>query len=727
MLNYKQTNPIAPKHNLLLVITVVALVGAVISYTVLNRDISSMAFKAKDMLPLLLLNLGIILLLVAILTPRIAEAWKHVKYQNTKKSLKRRIIKTFSIIAILPTLIVSLFSVLFFNLGIQAWFNERVNTAVVESLAVAEAYLYEHKENIRADALALSNELNQLAHLALVNPVEFNRIVSAQASQRQITEVIVFQKNRIIAQGRLSFSLAFESLPLNAIEKASEGNVVILNTDTDKIRALVKLDALDNTYLLVGRLVDNDVLAHLNKTKGAVSEYQRLKGQLSNLQTAFSLIFFSLTLLLLCAAIYYGLIFTARITNPIAKLAHSAERVRAGDYSVKLEVGSGEDEIALLGKTFNRMTEQLDSQRNALFEANRSLDERRRFSEAVLRGVSAGVVAINDKKLIKLLNRSAHKILGMEENDTHYLNKPLTDILPEIQELLEHITEEKEDSVQGTITIQKDAIPISLMLRITSEKVDETVIGYIVTFDDITPLVSAQRQAAWSDVARRVAHEIKNPLTPITLSTDRIRKKFGAYVPDGEQANFNRYTDTILRHVEDIGKMVEEFVSFARMPRAKLTMQPLVPIIKKAIFSEELAAENIEYSFNTTNNHIKIACDEGQLMQIMTNLLKNAAQAIHSKQDEVGAHKGKIAVSIEECEKDVKVIVTDNGPGFISDKTDEMIKPYITTKEKGMGLGLAITRKIMDEHKGTITLENNPSGGAIVTLSFLSQCDIKVS
>lgn len=732
------------KRYIPLVLIIAAFTAAIVSYITITGSDAPLGLKPKRVNTLLIVNVALLVLLAGIIASRVWGLWHSLRAGSAGSRLQKRIVVLFSTVAITPTIIVSIFSALFFNLGIQNWFNDRVQTAVQESLAVAEAYLAEHKENIRGDALAMASDLNQAAELAITDLPEFNRLVMTQSALRVLTEAIVFKHNRIIAQGRLSFALAFEHIPQELLDRANQGEAVIMTTDDDKVRALVKLTALDDTYLLVGRLIDSKVVDHMQSAQGAVKEYDALKNQLDRLQAVFSVVFVTLALLLLLAAVGYGMVFAGRLTNPISGLVTAAERVRAGDFSVRISNVPERDEIGMLARAFNRMTEQLEAQRTELIEANRRLDERRRFSEAVLSGVSAGVIALDPTKAVTLFNRSATAILARIDQVIEP-GMTLTVLLPGIEELLVQAEHLPSDVAQNTLTLTKDGKSVTLHVRVGIEQKDEVTEGYIVTFDDITLLVSAQRTAAWADVARRIAHEIKNPLTPIQLAAERLKRKYLKFITE-DQDNFVKYTDTIGKHVGDIGKMVEEFVSFARMPTPKFADEDLSAILKKAVFSAQVANPSVDYQLELPPEPVTMHCDERQISQVLTNILKNAAEAVEAKLVKKASDENKIKESVPSflaagqdedggkirlrlaCENNaIQVTVEDNGTGFPAADIQTMLEPYVTTRAKGTGLGLAIVRKIVEDHKGSIKLENISGGGARVALSFLQQCDIKAA
>lgn len=717
-------------RNIAVIMTVAAFIAGISTYGVISGAADPIGIRPSRVITFLAVDIALLVILVAIIGRRIYNLWSSLRAGSTGSQLQKRILVLFSIVAITPTIIVSVFAGLFFNLGIQTWFNDRVQTAVNESLAVAEAYLAEHKENIRADALAMASDLNQVSALALTDPMEFNRMVSAQSALRLLTESIVFQGNRIIAEGRLSFALAFEHVPQEVLERAAQGDVVIMTTDYDKVRALVKLEGLANTYLLVGRLIDSKVLAHMQHTQGAVNEYNTLRSHLDNLETTFELVFVVLTLLLLLSSIWYGMVFAARLTRPISNLVLAAERVRSGDFAARVSDSPQKDELSTLSRTFNRMTEQLEAQRAELILANRSLDERRRFSEAVLAGVSAGVIALDSAKGITLFSRSASSILSRIE----FVITPETripDILPGIHEVLTQAEDLPGEIAQTTLTLSNKGKTLTLHVRVTVERVDTQIEGFIVTFDDISLLVAAQRNAAWADVARRVAHEIKNPLTPIQLAAERLKRKYLKFITE-DQDTFVKYTDTIVRHVGDIGKMVEEFVSFARMPTPRFAPEDIGAIVKKAIFSAQVANPAILYTLDIAEADMRMHCDERQITQVMTNLLKNAAESIEARQtsenkDLFSREKGRISLRLFCEDNKIILIIEDNGTGFPGNDIQKMLEPYVTTRSKGTGLGLAIVKKIVDDHKGLLHIENAPDAGARVTLSFPQHCDINAA
>jgi len=708
-----------PSKVMATILAVVTLSSGTAIWVSLTSAETPLGISSETLSALIVINLTLLLALSAVIGRRIWGLVTAMRKGAVGSRLQTRIVLIFSLVTIIPTIIVSVFSALLFHFGIQSWFDNRVSTALEESVAVAEVYLKEHQDTIRADALAMANDLKRELPLLMTTPSFFNQFLNAQAALRNLSEAIAFTPERVVARTELSFSLTFERLPQTVMEKADEGNVVVLGDEDDKIRALIKVDELANMYLMVGRSVDAKVMGHMVLAHGAVNQYRRLKSDIESLQIQFSMLFVLVALLLLLAAVWYGIYIAINLIVPINRLISAAEKVRAGDYAARVPVSGKEDELAKLGRTFNRMTQQLDKQRGELVDANRQLDERRRFTEAIFAGVSAGVVAIDTRYVITLNNRTAAQLL--QNDDMQSLKgMPITALIPDIAELLTQAKTAPKTLAEGNLVFVRGKKKLSLHVRITAEMKDEAIEGYIVTFDDITELVSAQRSAAWADVAKRIAHEIKNPLTPITLSTERLRKKYLDQLPTEEdKESFSKYVETIARHTKDIGQMVEEFVAFARMPAAKMAEHDITRTIRESLFSARTAYGSVEYSSQIGADHMLMSCDERQISQLLTNLLKNAAEGIESRLEaEPHGPAGKVHLTAEQDEKSITITIDDNGIGFPPDKINQLTEPYVTTRAKGTGLGLAIVKKHVEAHKGTMTLENRKEGGARVILVF---------
>ena len=676
------------------------------------NDQASMGMTPQNSIVYMLALLACMLVAMALIVARRAgKLWRQAKEGLIGTRLQSRIIVMFCVIAILPTLIVSVFSALFFNYGVQSWFDSRVSSALEDSVSVATAYLDEHKSAIRTDAVGLAESVQRNLSTAYGSPGVFRQYLTRETASRNLSEAVVFNRDRVLARTALSFSLIFERLPDIVMNRADQGDSVIFGEDEDKIQAVVKISAVPELYLLVGRVVDPTVMKHMKAARTTVLQYRQLQNDISRIQKQFFAVFILVALLVLLASIWAGMTLAVRLIGPITQLMSATERVRAGDYSIKVPEGRRDDEIANLGRTFNRMTGQLEAQRRDLMEANRQLDERRRFTEAVLSGVSAGIIAIDSEHRVTLHNRTAAELLNVPKGKDLF-GTQVTQWLPEAAALIRKAERKPERIASGNASLLHGEERTNLHVQVTAERLGELIEGYIVTFDDITELVSAQRASAWADVARRIAHEIKNPLTPITLSVDRLRRKFGEQVVNDKEG-YERYLETITRHVRDIGRMVEEFVAFARMPTGSFKDGNVVSLLRDSVFSEKTAHEDIDYHLDVPSVPVMMTFDETQLGQVFLNLLKNAAEALEQKDG-----KKRISLRVEDLPDAVVITIEDNGAGFPLDKISTLTEPYVTTRTKGTGLGLAIVKRSVEEHKGTVALSNAASGGAQVTLSF---------
>ena len=631
----------------------------------------------------------------------------------TGSQLQNKVVKVFSLVTIIPTIIISVFSILFFYYGIKDWFNQSINTVLNESVAVAESYLEEHKTNLRADSLAMAKDLQRELHLAFTNPKLFENIVNGQVSVRTLSEAIIIQNQKIIARSNLSFSFIFETIPEHVLENARSGNVATLEMD-DRLFAIVALDPVSNIYLVISRLIDAKVLNHIEESKGAAASYANVSENINNLQILFITGFIFVTIFLLLAVIWYGINFAQRLTIPLITLAQATQRVGEGDYSIQIDNIKDNDEMDMLIAHFNHMTEQLQKQRQELTKATRMLDQRRRFTETILEGVSAGIVALDNNFIITLCNHSALRLLGFKA-ESELRSKSLAEIIPEFEILLEKVRLNPSEVHQEQVALRHHGINFILQAKVSAESSQAYVEGFIVALDDITPLIAAQRSAAWSDVARRVAHEIKNPLTPIKLSLDRLKKKFEPDTPELKES-YHKYIGTISRHIADISRIVEEFSAFARLPAPKMQEINICALLEQAIFSAETMHQQITYGLVTSNPNIMLQVDEVQMSQVFTNLLKNAAESIERVENKHA--RGQIDVMLRHNDNAVVIDIADNGIGFPPELLPRIMEPYVSTRSKGTGLGLAIVKKIIEDHKGTISLGNRSMGGAIITISL---------
>jgi two-component system nitrogen regulation sensor histidine kinase NtrY len=722
----KDGKPFLPRKwrtKLAYVLIVACLASGIATYAALN-EMPPFGNDPDTVIWLLNVDLVILLALVALIARRIVSLWSGKKRGLAGSHLHVRLVYIFSILAAAPAIIMTIFSAFFFHFGVQAWFSDRVETAIIESQAVAEAYLEEHRQIIRADTLAMASDLDREAPILLNNQEAFDKFIQTQSLLRNLAEVIVFEKTgKVLARSGLTFSLEFEDLPEAAMQDAESGDVIVMTGDNDdRVRALVKLNNFFGTYLYVGRMVDPKVLSHVTSTRSASKEYEDLQNRYSSLQVTVTMIFVVVGLVLLTLAMWFGLILARQLVAPISELISTADRVRAGDLSARVPDQETLQEFDYLAQAFNRMTKQIQEQQSELIEANRQLDRRRRFTESVLTGVSAGVLGIDVKGKINIANSSAAELLGFKEE---VVGKKIDDIFPALMELLDQAHKRPGKTTQGEIPyIQENGTRRIFLVRIVIEVIGDQEVGAILTLDDITELQSAQRKAAWADVARRIAHEIKNPLTPIQLSAERLKRKYLKQITDDPET-FSLCTETIVKHVEDIGRMVSEFSSFARMPEPVMKLENLTRHVEETIFLHKQAHRSINITYKKGAN-LQAQFDSQQIRQALNNLIQNAVDSVEARTDE--GLKRKINVITAAYGKDeIAIIVSDNGAGLPKDANPESLtEPYVTHKPKGTGLGLAIVKKIMEDHAGKLILgtpewlkdikEYEDLGGATVIL-----------
>jgi len=733
------------ERRLALVLAVLAVISSIATYAVIQAK-PPYGGSVQTVLVLLNLDLVLLLLLGLVVARRLVRVVLERRRGHAGSRLHGQLIMLFAVLAAAPAMVVSIFSVLFLSSGLETWFSDRVRTALDNSLAVAEAYLEEHKENIRADALAMAADLNREGTYLLADEGRLQQFVNNQAAIRDLTEAIVFDSTgMVLARTGLSFGLEIERLPHNILREAAEGNAVTVTSDSDdRVRALVRLDGFGDAYLFVGRFVDASVLAYMQRTQNVVSDYRRMESERWGIQLTSALLFAVVALLLLLASVWIGLNFADRLVQPISQLIAAANRVRSGDLMARVPEPPGEDEIGVLSRAFNRMTSQLSSQRRELIEANQQLDERRRFSEAVLAGVTGGVIGLDADRRIVFPNRAAIDFLAPDRDDLAGL--PIESVLPEAAPLFQRLDGSHAPSVEQQITVHRGDSDSTLLLRLSVQTSGGTVSGYVVTFDDITDLLSAQRQAAWAEVARRIAHEIKNPLTPIRLSAERLNRKYKKQITQDEE-QFSNAVQTIIRQVDTIGRMIGEFSAFARMPAPVMREEKLPELVHHAVSLERSARPDIAFETALPAEPIRLVCDGEKVTQALTNLLQNAVQALSEagqsgaaqavaaqaetvqagtaperagpqRADRGGAAPGRIVVRARQEGGRIEVEVEDNGPGLPPGERQRLLEPYVTNRAKGTGLGLAIVHKIMEEHQGRVELDSGEFGGACVRLVF---------
>ena len=694
-----------------LLVASAALLLGIASFAVLAGRVK-LSIHSGTAIGMIVADFAALLWLMVVLAGRVTRVLLEHRRGAAGARLHVRLVILFGGVAAVPAILVAIFAIVFFNFGIQAWFNQRVQTALDESNQVAQGYLLEHNNEIRLDALSMANDLSQDGNIFFENSNELASYLVTQASVRGLTQAIIFdpQSDQIVAQAGL-FAGMGANVPQDprTLAQAQTGQVPVYSPPGSTVeQAVIKLDMTPSLMLMVEKPIDPAILAHVNKTQEAVAEYQRLSKNRAGLEISFALIIAVLALLVLSALIGFGLVIANQIAKPIGHLMLAAEQVRRGDLTVRVPEKATGDEMAGLSRAFNRMTAQLAAQRGELLDVNNQLDERRRFTETVLAGVSAGVIGLDARGRIELPNRAASELLRLDL--VPQIGQNLADIAPEFAPLIAAVMANPERPAVAQIEHGRAMAKRMLLVRIGAEMKSDVPDGFIVTFDDVTELLAAQRKAAWADVARRIAHEIKNPLTPIQLSAERLKRRFAKEITSDPES-FTQCADTIVRHVGDIGRMVDEFSTFARMPAPQMRPESLEVIAREAMVLQRVAHPGIKWEVIIGDAPTAI-CDRRLIGQALTNLLQNAADAVSMR--EGAAH---VTLQLTSAGGMARLAVTDDGIGLPETDHERLMEPYVTHKPKGTGLGLAIVAKIMEDHGGKLELKPAPGGtGAEVSL-----------
>ncbi|MDF2142588.1 PAS domain-containing sensor histidine kinase [Paenirhodobacter sp. CAU 1674] len=693
-------------------LTVLGPVLAVATFTVLGpmgQGADSTALRL-----ILLADFIYFLLLAGLIVMRLVQMLAARRAQASGSRLTLRLTGVFAGIALVPTVLVALFAGLTVNIGLEGWFSDRVREVVGTSLTAAEAYQEEHRRDLIADAEALAGFLNLRRQAAtFMADGDLRELLQAgQAGiQRGLKEAYVIDgTGEIVARGERSYLFDYEKPgPEKLVEAQKGATALIEDWDNSEFRALIRLDAFVDRYLYISRTVDGKILSLLDDTRETVTLYQQLETSRGRVLFEFGLVYVGFALILILAAVWIGLWFAERLSRPIGRLAAAAERVGAGDLDARVIEAEGDDEIATLGASFNRMTRQLKGQREALVESHRATEERRRLFDSVLSSVTSGVVGLDAAGEVDFLNRSATRMLGLDPARDH--DRPLADAVPEFANLFSRLQDGLHEVVQEEIRVSRGGRLESLLVRMALRRGnDGAPEGYVVAFDDVTELVSAQRMAAWGDVARRIAHEIKNPLTPIQLSAERIKRKY-TRLTEGEDAEIlEQLTGVIIRQTNDLRRIVDEFSRFARMPEPDRRDHDLARLMRDAVLLQEGALHGAQLSADLPEDPVIVELDATMISQAVTNLIKNAGEAIESV-FEKGAPEGyapEVRVSMEATPEQVTIRIADNGIGLPPDRS-RLFEPYVTTRAKGTGLGLPIVKKIIEEHGGTLVLTDAPA------------------
>jgi two-component system nitrogen regulation sensor histidine kinase NtrY len=652
----------------------------------------------------LLINTATILLLVGII---LREVWQVVQARRRGRAAARlhvQIVSLFSIIAVLPAVLVSLVANVTIDRGFDRLFSGPTREVIQNSVIIARAYMQEHAQLIRGDILGMANDLNHARPLYDQDRRTFLELLTASAASRDLPGAMLIDKDdNILEKAQTGTRLSFAPPPADFLNnvKETEPEIAVL-PEENYVGAVIRLRAFSDTFLYVARLLDPRIVAQLKQTEASAAEYAEIESRRLGIQVNFALMFAVIALTILTASILIGLNFANWLVAPIRRLMSAANVVSTGDLHVQVPVHRSEGDLAQLGETFNKMTHELRTQRDELVSASDLIDSRRRFIEAVLSSASAGIIGVDASGSVGILNRSAEKLIGHAESET--LGHPLSDVLPELDDMMKTAREGTQRLVQGQITITRDGHERNLSVRVSAEQTSQSRDSYIITLDDITELVSAQRTSAWGDVARRIAHEIKNPLTPIQLSAERIRRKFGKVITE-DKAVFEQCTDTIVRQVDDIRRMVDEFSRFARMPKPVIEGEDVADTVRQAVFLMRVGHPDIDIEAAIKDEPLRAQFDRRLISQALTNIIKNATEAIEAVPAET-LGKGRIDVIAARDNDDIVIDVIDNGIGLPKVSRARLLEPYVTTREKGTGLGLAIVGRVLEDHGGRIELND---------------------
>ena len=652
-----------------------------------------------------------VIIVGAFVIRQILRLWVERRQKLAGYQLHWRLALLFGGVAALPAVITTAFALFVVDYSLRGWFADRISTAVTGSVQVADAYFEEHASSIRSDVLTIANDVNREAFKFRDEPALLNQYLTNQAVLRNLSEVIILDgTGQVAAKSRFAFAVTFTSFGEGWLEQARQGEVVILRGDeTSKLRAVVKLNSFVDAYLFVGRFIDKSVLDAVDGTRLAAADYQQLGIRQLDLQVSFAFVFGLILVLLLITALWIGLNLATAIVEPLGSVISVAEQVRGGNLTERVPAGLELDEVARLGLSFNKMLDELVRSREQLVQANMQIDRRREFTEAVLGGVSSGVIGMDSDQKVTLPNNSACQLLSLSDSDM--IGRKLADVVPEFAGLITTGTSRRRRFAEEQIMLERDGTSLTLRARIATERVDGRVIGYVVTFEDVTDLLTAQRKAAWSDVARRIAHEIKNPLTPIQLAADRLRRKYRPE-DEAEGEQFSEYLSIIGRQVDDIGRMVDEFSDFARMPQPVMKELSLAELAHGQVALYEAQKVDFYTDLDTDPDGGMVMGDAGLLRQALTNIIQNAIDSLSGAMVEVP--QIRLALSVNDGQ--VCLAVSDNGPGFPKKDRASLLEPYVTGRDKGTGLGLAIVSKIIQDHSGELELADDDDGGAMVVI-----------
>ena len=658
---------------------------------------------------ILMCDLVYVLLIIGLLFQRIMAIIAQRRRKSAGSQLHLRLTGFFTLMSLVPTITVAVFATISINMGFEAWFSDRVQNVIRVSLDAAQAYEFEQTSGLREDAKSLGRRLEQVkAAQRIDDPGAIRQELDRgqQSIQRGLKEAFVITGDGTLRlRGFRSYKFDYEMPPPQAFDLAFEDVHLIRDYENNELRALAALRGFGDQYLYVTREVDGVLLGLLDQTQQTARLYQQLEQDRDLYLFNFGLLYLAFAVLLIVSSALLSLWFAERLSRPIGRLVGAAQRVGDGQLETQVVEEEGDDEIAQLSVYFNKMTRQLKGQRDRLLENTAQIEERRRLFDSVLSSVTSGVVGLDAQGRVSFVNRSARRLLGwaVGEHKEHHLEV----VVPEFSPLFARLKESGNDSVQDEVKVIRGGRLENLLVRVAPRTSEGGALeGYVIAFDDVTDLVAAQRSAAWGDVARRIAHEIKNPLTPIQLSAERIRRKFSPKL-DADADDLDRMTQVIVRQTNDLRRIVDEFSKFARMPEAVKQREDIVAILNQAVTLQQAGQPGVTFHIDIPDQVIPLSLDATMISQALTNLIKNAGEAIETRVEKGVSMdlKPAIAISLTDQGTQVSITISDNGIGLPQDRA-KLFEPYFTTRDKGTGLGLPIVKKIIEEHGGVLRLDD---------------------
>ena len=704
-------------------LTLVALVVmAAISYFIIADDGSPETLLTPPMVATLLVaNLVPAMALMVLVARRMAMRRAAESPIGGRGRLHVRLVALFSVIASVPTLLVVIFASLLFQSGLDFWLSDRAQTVIKNAQEVASQYRKDQRAQVQLEVQTMGSDVVGWVNDRGIDDPQFGDFMLTQTTRRGLLEtalLTITKSGEIQMQGGVNlYDRPLEDrFTTSTLRKLKAGETIAKEEAGDRVEAVVRLDPKAEVYVYGARAVDARLLKLAEDAQSAASDYQKTVTGARTLQFRFNAIMLLVSLLIVGLSIWIALKLADRLVRPVGELVDAARRITAGDLSTRVTAGEltsrvtgmrVQDEIGILGRAFNRMTKRLEEQTGDLVSANAQLESRRAFIEAVLSGVTAGIISLDQQRNVRLINSSAEALLKTDKGQA--VGRKLGELAPELDAHLD--SDHREDIIQFASGGEPRTLAVK---RVRVEG------GHVLTFDDITEQLLDQRRAAWSDVARRIAHEIRNPLTPIQLAAERLQRRYGKEITS-DAATFEKLTGTIVRQVGDLRRMVDEFSSFARMPKPVFREERIGDIVGESLFLHQVAHPDIAFKLDSPEPSPLLVCDRRQMGQALTNVIKNAVEAIQQKRED--GRKGgddRVAATIRDSGGRIVIEVADTGIGLPNER-GRLTEPYMTTRVKGTGLGLAIVKKIVEEHFGNIEFDDSVGGGSIVRLVFDSE------